>query len=95
MSAMKDYLDENTGVVLSIDEILLYLLWAEDMILTSTSIRDAQSQLDGLSKSCSKNKSIVYAIKSKFMTFGQMEYIVSPSERYTLNHLTKAHFRFC
>ena len=44
MSAMKDYLDENTGVVLSLDEIILHLLWAENLILTSTSIRDAQSQ---------------------------------------------------
>ena len=73
MSDMRDYLDENTGVVLSHDEILLHLLWADDLILTSTSIRDAQSQLDGLSKFCSKNKSIVNAIKSKCMIFGQME----------------------
>ena len=31
------------------------------------------NELDGLSKFCSKNKSIVNVIKSKSMIFGQME----------------------
>ena len=72
MSDMRDYLDENTRVVLSHDEILLHLMRAHDLILTSSSIWDAQSPLDGLSKFCSKNKSLVNAIKSKCMIFGQM-----------------------
>ena len=70
---MRDYLDEYTGFVLSHDEILLHLLVADDLILTYSSIRDAQSQLDGLSKFFSKNKYIVNAIKSKCMIFGQMK----------------------
>ena len=49
MSDMRHYLD-----VPSHDEILLHLLWTDDLILTSTSIQDAQTQLDGLPKFCSK-----------------------------------------
>ena len=45
---MMDYLKEHTGVVLSEDEILVYLLWADDLIPFSTNVQDAQKQLDGI-----------------------------------------------
>lgn len=67
------YLETKTGVVLSEDEILLHLLWADDLILASTRTDDAQHQLNGLSKYCSKNQSIVNGMKTKFMVFGNLK----------------------
>ena len=69
MSDMKENIDENTGVVLSDDEILLHSQWANDWVLSSTSTKDAQSQLDGPSKFCSNNKAVVTAVKSKCLIF--------------------------
>ena len=70
LNDMKDYLKEHTGVVLSDDEILVYLLWADDLITISSSVQDAQKQLDGVAKFSSKNKAIANTIKTKFSVFG-------------------------
>ena len=73
LSDMKDYLKEHTGVVLSDDEILVYLLWADDLINVSTNVQDAQKQLDGVAKFSSKNKAIANTIKTKFTVFGNIK----------------------
>ena len=73
LNDMKDYLKEHTGVVLSDDEILVYLLWADDLITVSTSVQDAQKQLDGVAKFSSKNKAIANTIKTKFTVFGNIK----------------------
>ena len=73
LADLRNYLNENTGVILSEDEILVHLLWADDLILTSTTTADAQNQLNGLSKYCSKHKSIVNSVKTKFMVYGKLE----------------------
>ena len=73
LAYLRNYLNENTGVILSEDEILVYLLGADDLILTSTTTADAQNQLNGLSKYCSKHKSIVNSVKTKFMVYGKLE----------------------
>ena len=70
---MKEYLREYTGVVLSDDEILVYLLWADDLINVSTNVQDAQKQLDGVAKFASKNKAIANSIKTKFTVFGNIK----------------------
>ena len=70
---MKDYLKEYTGVVLSNDEILVYLLWADDLINVATNTKDAQKQLDGVAKFASKNKAIANTIKTKYMVFGNLK----------------------
>ena len=52
MSDLRDYLDECTAVCLSditiSDTILLNLLWADDLIMVSTTPSGAQKQLNGL-----------------------------------------------
>ena len=70
---MKDYLKEHTGVVLSEDEILIYLLWADDLINVATNTQDAQKQLDGVAKFSAKNKAIANSIKTKFTVFGNIK----------------------
>ena len=70
---MMDYLKEHTGVVLSEDEILVYLLWADDLITFSTNVQDAQKQLDGIAKFSAKNKAIANTIKTKFTVFGNIK----------------------
>ena len=70
---MKDYLKEHTGVVLSEDEILIYLLWADDLINVATNAQDAQKQLDGVAKFSAKNKAIANSIKTKFTVFGNIK----------------------
>ena len=69
---LKDYMETHTGVVLSEQEILAHLLWADDLIAVSSKPSDAQKQLNGLAKYCSKNRSIVNTIKTKYMTFGNV-----------------------
>ena len=73
LNDMKDYLKEYTGVVLSQDEILVYLLWADDLINVATNVQDAQKQLDGVAKFASRNKAIANTIKTKFMVFGNIK----------------------
>ena len=70
---MMDYLKEHTGVVLSEEEILVYLLWADDLISVSTNVQDAQKQLNGVAKFSAKNKAIANTIKTKFSVFGNIK----------------------
>ena len=70
---MKEYLKDYTGVVLSEDEVLVYLLWADDLINVSTNVHDAQKQLDGVAKFAAKNKAIANTIKTKFTVFGNIK----------------------
>ena len=70
---MNEYLREYTGVVLSEDEVLVYLLWADDLICVSNNVKDAQKQLDGVAKFSAKNKAIANTIKTKFTVFGNIK----------------------
>ena len=72
MEDLRNYMHQHTGVALSQDELLAYLLWADDLICASGRVPDAQKQLDGLSVFCSKNRSFVNTIKTKYMAFGNV-----------------------
>ena len=52
------------------DHIIAHLLWADDLILFSDSIKGIQKQLNGLFKFCSNNMMIVNEVKTKMMLFG-------------------------
>ena len=52
------------------NEIIAYLLWADDLILFSNTFKGLQIQLDGLKQFCSNNHMIVNEIKTKNMVFG-------------------------
>ena len=75
MSDLRDYLDECTGVCLSditiSDTILLNLLWADDLIMVSTTPSGAQKQLNGLELFSRKNQTTVNNLKTKVMIFGR------------------------
>ena len=70
MADLDSYLSRHTGICISDEEILMHLLWADDLAMAATITSDSQKQLDGLSTFCSKNRSIVHEIKTKVMVIG-------------------------
>lgn len=66
---LRNFLHSYCGIVLD-DEVLLHLLWADDLVLVANSPEGLQKQLDGLFTFCSKFKMIVNELKSKVMIFG-------------------------
>ena len=67
---LNDYLEEHTGVCIA-DEILLHMLWADDLVIISSNPKHAQRQLDGLSKFCATNQMVANELKTKYMFFLQ------------------------
>ena len=70
LSDIKEYLDEYTGICLS-DEIILHMLWADDLYMVSCNSAHAQRQLDGLSRFCATNQMLANETKTKYMVFGK------------------------
>jgi hypothetical protein len=68
LADLKMYLDAECGINLD-TELLIHLLWADDLILTSDSPQGLQKQLDGLFKFCAKFQMIVNELKTKIMIF--------------------------
>ena len=69
---LKNYLDINHGVVIDDDEILVHLLWADDLVLMASSAEGLQKQLDGLHRFCSKYQLIVNTLKTRIMLYGNI-----------------------
>ena len=72
LSDIKDYLDEYTGICIS-NEIILHMLWADDLYMVSWNTDHAQRQLHGLSKFCAPNQMVTNEIKTKYMAFGKIK----------------------
>ena len=70
MQDISDYLSKAVGVCIS-NEIIVHLLWADDLILFSDTTEGLQKQLNGLYKYCSNNHMIVNETKTKVMCFGR------------------------
>ena len=70
MQDISDYLSKEVGVCIS-KEIVVHLLWADDLIIFSDSVGGLQKQLDGLYKYCVNNHMIVNEAKTKVMCFGK------------------------
>ena len=68
---MRNFLNINHGIVLTEDETLVHMLWADDLILVADSKEGLQSQFDGLYRFCSKFQLIVNTIKTKVLVFGK------------------------
>lgn len=68
---MGSYFDQEFGIVLDEDTILLHLLRADDLILMASSLAGLQEQMDGLQKLCALNLLIVSQVKTNFMVFGR------------------------
>jgi hypothetical protein len=71
LADLKEYLNTNYGIVMSEDEILTHILWADDLALVSDSEKGLQEQLDGLFKFCGQFQMIVNELKTKVVIFGQ------------------------
>ena len=69
---LKDYLDSSTGVC-TLEEIIVHMLWADDLFMVSTVPTDAQKQLDDLSSYTAPNQLIANDIKTKYMVFGKSD----------------------
>ena len=75
LADLKNYLDEQSGVCMADAEIsemiLLHLLWADDLVLISSTAKGTQRQLDGLENFGRKNQTTVNGIKTKIAVFGK------------------------
>ena len=89
LSDSRQYINEKTGTILADDEILVHLLWADDLIMTSTTAQDAQSQLNGLASFWAKNRSIVNTVKTKYMVFGKLKHIKLFFNSHALDQVTE------
>ena len=69
LADLDEYLCKEVGVCLG-DTIIAHLLWADDLILVTDSMKGLQKQLDGLFNFCSDNMMIVNEIKTKVMVCG-------------------------
>ena len=65
----QDFKDED-GIKLGC-EIIMYLLWADDLVLMSETVEGLQRQINRLSQYCSRNQLIVNTLKTKVMVFGR------------------------
>ena len=70
MADLGNYLNSIYGVVLS-DEIIVHLLWADDLILFSDTQQGLQKLLNGLQKFCHNNHMVVNETETKVMCFGK------------------------
>ena len=71
LADLKSFLEETLGIVLNENEILMHLLWADDLVLMADTAEGLQKQLDGLFKFCSQFQMIVNELKTKVMIFGK------------------------
>ena len=69
---LKDYLDNSTGVC-TLEEIIVHMLWADDLFMVSTNPIHAQKQLDDMSQYTAPNQLIANEIKTKYMVFGKSD----------------------
>ena len=98
MSDLHNDLCAEVGVCMG-TAIILYLLWADDLILIANTVKGLQKQLDGLKKFSADNHTIVNEIKTKCMAYGNVEPFAvyfngKPIEQVTrykyLGNITKA-----
>ena len=67
---LSEYIQSYTGACIN-DDFIQHVLWADDLILISTTQTHSQLQLNGLSKFCKPNQMLVNNIKTKCMVFGK------------------------
>ena len=70
LTDLKDFLEEECGLSLD-NDILMYILYADDLILCSETPEGLQKLLDGLLKFCSKWHLIVSLAKTNVVIFGR------------------------
>jgi hypothetical protein len=72
LADLKEFLDVEYGITID-EDIMVHLLWADDLVLMSDTKEGLQKHLDGLLSFCSKFQLIVNELKTKVMIFGKYE----------------------
>ena len=72
LADLKNYLDEYTGVCIG-EEILVHILWADDLYMVSEDLKCTQLQLNGLTEFSAANQMVVNEIKTRYMVYGNQE----------------------
>ena len=70
LTDLKNYLNKECGILLD-DEVLMYILYADDLVLCSETAIGLQKLLDGLFKFCSKWHLIVSLLKTNVVIFSR------------------------
>ena len=70
LADLSEYLSCSVGVCLD-EEIVLHLLWSDDLLFISDTMESIQKQLDGLATFCYKNLMILNEAKTKLLVFGK------------------------
>ena len=66
---LNNYLSTDTGICVN-EEIMINILWADDLFTVASSVSNAQKQMDGLLSFCKSNQTIVNKLKTKVMMCG-------------------------
>jgi hypothetical protein len=69
LNDLRDFLNTSYGINID-DELLVHLLWADDLVIMSDSPEGLQHQLNALHVFCSHYQMIVNELKTKIMVFG-------------------------
>ena len=70
------YFENEDGINLG-EEILMYLLWADDLVMLAETAEGLQRQIERLARYCLRNQLIINALKTKIVIFGKKS---GPSE---------------
>ena len=72
LADLKEHLDNLYGINLY-DQLIVHLLWADDLVLMSDTPSGLQTQLDGLFTFCSRYQMIVNQLKTKIMIYANVK----------------------
>ena len=70
LADLREFLENELGIVIG-EELLVHLLWADDLVLMSDSAEGLQNQLNCLFEFCCKSQMIVNETKTKVMIYGK------------------------
>ena len=70
LADLSEYLSCSVGVCLE-EEIIVHLLWADDLLIISDTMEGIQKQLDGLAIYCAKHLMTLNETKTKLLVFGK------------------------
>ena len=69
LSDMSHCFSDEDGIIIG-DEIIKYLLWADDLVILAETPKGLQRQIDKLYSYCLENQLIVNTLKTKIMIYG-------------------------
>lgn len=88
MSDLNEYIENRYGICVG-NVIISHLLWADDLVLISSSATGLQKIIDGLEMFCADNKAVVNKLKTKCMVIGKHENICVKFNDARIEQVTK------